>query len=441
MIPFNPDDLDEIQQWASRTPTTTAHVVAYGSEAEWLDARRLCIGASEIGAIVGMSSWTSPYALWWRKKLDWRLPTTVGQRWGHLVEDPIAQLFAEAHEDTLRVYKPYGAPFALYADPVHPWMVCTPDRFAVDKAGSMYPVEIKSDEGGKGWGKSGGDQIPDMYRAQGMWQAHILGCTGFYIARKGGHRRFAWYWIPYDEDFIAGLIMSGLDFLKSIADGREPEPDGSKATTDALQERFPGVQADTEVEVAKDLREDWRAARDAKRLFTKLEAEASNRLRAAMGDAEYATHDGTRFARRSIGKRIGYEVPPGQTDQLREIHDDAERTPPRDLRGEADSEAASSHRQEGAGDGGDPGTGLGDRPDSEKAGGPAASVALTCPGCGMTSHNPNDAAQGYCGNCHVFISDLPDELRALVETLPGTRFNLADVQRILRAQAGKEPNN
>jgi hypothetical protein len=25
---------------------------------------------------------------------------------------------------------------------------------------------------------------------------------------------------------------------------------------------------------------------------------------------------------------------------------------------------------------------------------------ITCPRCGMTSHNPNDIAEGYCGNCH-----------------------------------------
>lgn len=25
---------------------------------------------------------------------------------------------------------------------------------------------------------------------------------------------------------------------------------------------------------------------------------------------------------------------------------------------------------------------------------------FTCPRCGMTSFNPNDIAQGYCGNCH-----------------------------------------
>jgi ribosomal protein S27AE len=27
-------------------------------------------------------------------------------------------------------------------------------------------------------------------------------------------------------------------------------------------------------------------------------------------------------------------------------------------------------------------------------------AGFTCPRCGMTSHNPTDKREGYCGNCH-----------------------------------------
>lgn len=49
-------------------------------------------------------------------------------------------------------------------------------------------------------------------------------------------------------------------------------------------------------------------------------------------------------------------------------------------------------------------------------------MSYTCPRCGMTSHNPNDEREGYCGNCHdwtreeatlippkIFGSNLPPE--------------------------------
>ncbi len=32
------------------------------------------------------------------------------------------------------------------------------------------------------------------------------------------------------------------------------------------------------------------------------------------------------------------------------------------------------------------------------------SPSFTCPRCGMTSHNPDDADQGYCGNCHDWVT-------------------------------------
>jgi hypothetical protein len=37
--------------------------------------------------------------------------------------------------------------------------------------------------------------------------------------------------------------------------------------------------------------------------------------------------------------------------------------------------------------------------------------AFTCPRCGMTSHNPNDAREGYCGNCHDWTAQ-PEAIAA-----------------------------
>jgi protein-arginine kinase activator protein McsA len=31
-----------------------------------------------------------------------------------------------------------------------------------------------------------------------------------------------------------------------------------------------------------------------------------------------------------------------------------------------------------------------------------AEHSITCPQCGMTSHNPNDVRERYCGNCHQY---------------------------------------
>jgi ribosomal protein S27AE len=31
-------------------------------------------------------------------------------------------------------------------------------------------------------------------------------------------------------------------------------------------------------------------------------------------------------------------------------------------------------------------------------------LSITCPVCGMTSHNENDVREGYCGKCHGWTS-------------------------------------
>lgn len=46
-------------------------------------------------------------------------------------------------------------------------------------------------------------------------------------------------------------------------------------------------------------------------------------------------------------------------------------------------------------------------------------MAFTCPACGMTSHHPTDAAEGYCGNCHDWTArPATDELAAAIAAVP-----------------------
>lgn len=43
-------------------------------------------------------------------------------------------------------------------------------------------------------------------------------------------------------------------------------------------------------------------------------------------------------------------------------------------------------------------------------------TGITCPRCGLTSWNPNDVTEGYCGHCHdwthgtVVSTNLPVEM-------------------------------
>jgi putative phage-type endonuclease len=334
VIPFEEATAEVIAGWVyaksggacSCVSETEAIYVPCADENEWLTNRGQGIGASEVGIIVGASSFMSPYALWWRKKLDWRLPRTEAMQWGHLVEDPIADVWAETMVDDLIVAKSLGWPYSLWRHPADTWMTCTPDRLAVDETGLLMPVEIKSDEGGKGWGAEGTDEVPLHHRMQVSWQAHIFGAPGGWVVRKrqSGKGRVRGYWIKYNAADVAGWIKAAADFLESIEAGEPPEPDGGKSTTEALKELHPALDADTTARIDYALAMRWLTAREEKRRAMAAEAIASNRLRASLGRAEfgeYSTGDGfgRTFVKRSRGKRTGYSVAPGETDELREV--------------------------------------------------------------------------------------------------------------------------
>jgi hypothetical protein len=54
---------------------------------------------------------------------------------------------------------------------------------------------------------------------------------------------------------------------------------------------------------------------------------------------------------------------------------------------------------------------------------------FTCPECKMTSHNPDDVANGYCGNCHTFHAAGRED--ALTRTVRRLHTELSDLASIL----------
>lgn len=423
MIPFEDQDAIDIAAWLNRAsaPHVRAVLLHCETEDDWLHARINGIGASEVGIITGVSTWTSPYALWWRKKLDWRLPRTEGQRWGHLVEDPIASLFAEQVAETTYVAKPVGAPYSLWCHPVSQWMLCTPDRLAVNREdGTVSPVELKSDEGGTGWGEPGTDEVPPHHRAQVTWQTYIFGAPGGWVVRKrgSGKGRLHVYWVPFDPVYLGELKDAAGDFLASVALDQPPEPDGARSTTEALKEINPAVDADAMVDVPAWLFAEWRKARQDKRDAAERESLLSNQLRAAMGRAEYATyrtHDGLDvvFAKRRIGKRQGYSVPPGTTDQLHEVGTHEQRDTPAGVRPGPDGPAGTPPAEERSSDCGPEGAAVGDGPSTAVDQG-GAEIADLVAWAAEHSH-PGQTCEEYEQSAKVTPVDLPPELARLVE--------------------------
>lgn len=388
--PFNPDVAKEVAAWLGtrKAPTVPAVPVLTGAAATdpdaWLAARDAGVGASDIGVIMGVSTFSSLYAMWWQKHLHWRLPQNEAMADGHALEDMVAAEFALRHPE-LAVHKPE---YPLWRHRQHEWALCTPDRLAVQVGipslligptdaeevrayreetprsrtadAEIVPVELKWDAS-PGWGTSGTDDVPEQYRLQVMWQAWIFGAPGGWLVnhKPSGRNRYREYWIPVDEAVILRAAEAARAFIASLECGVSPDPDGSKATEVMLQEMNAGVTPGTVATVPPALAEAWARARDDVRTAEAYKREMDNRLREVLGDAERGIHadTGAVFVERRISKRAGYEVGPAVVDSLRRVSDGVRETgggvPGADRPSGDDAPAGAADGKEAAG--GDPG--------------------------------------------------------------------------------------
>jgi putative phage-type endonuclease len=345
-VPLTSGDVRRANARYGKSPRTAAVPLlgldAYGTEA-WHVARRSMIGASEMAAVLGRSPFASPFSLWWSKQEGWSLEQTLSMRLGHELEPIIAKLFAEQRPDLL-VCKPNAS---LWRSPLIEWLACTPDYLAVaydsvedralayasggaDMDGEpvrvphgpchVEPVECKSDEGGKGWGRPGTDEVPDHHRVQVLQQCAVFGSPRGHLVRMAG-KRFSAYVIECDDAAqteVAEWVAAGKTFMASLEFGVPPELDGHDATTDTLSRIYAGVSEEWDAVVPDELAVAYDDAGVALALAKDRYSKASNDVRGVMRNQRFGVvaSTGARFVDRRVYKRRGYEVAATMVDAL-----------------------------------------------------------------------------------------------------------------------------
>jgi putative phage-type endonuclease len=242
------------------------------SEAEWLAARRQGITASEIAIVMGLSPYSSPFALYHRKTGD--LPEqadSTAMALGRHLEQFVAEAFTERMPEFYRD----GTGRELFAHPDRPWQLATPDRLLYDmepdehdgRGWSRAPLavlETKTDAGYDGWGDDGTDVIPVHYRCQVLWQMDVLGVGTGYVACLFLHSRtLRVYELTIDSRARIDLDLmrdEAQRFLFAIEAGCPPPVDWRPATGDALRKLHPLVK-DEDAVIPGGMARAWLAAR------------------------------------------------------------------------------------------------------------------------------------------------------------------------------------
>ena len=306
-------------------------LVCAADDPRWLEERRRGVTATDIVIILGLSSHSSPYGLWWEKTAPELVQQSDSDRWrlGRFLESYVIERWDEANIANITGMAEKG----LYRSSVRPWQLATPDVIYVTFNSGMGVMEAKTwaDADKASWQ----DGPPPNVRAQVLWQMDVMQITLAHVAvvfLPGG--AFAQFTISHDdeccfageeeacEEFdglceecyvcadIKVMREAGAEFWDRVQTGRPPDADGSAATLAALRARFTpaeGPAAVVETGIWDVLSEHRALARHHERQAKAAEA----KIREQIGTAARIKAAGIIVGRRTItqvpeGTRAAY---------------------------------------------------------------------------------------------------------------------------------------
>lgn len=200
---------------------------------EWLALRRKTVGGSDAAGIIGLSKWSTPYTVWADK--TGRLPDkpdTEAMRLGRDLEDYVARRWMEETGKKVRRLQ------AMLYNPAYPFAHADVDRMVVgENAGleckTTSTLDVKQFKG---------VEFPEKYYAQCVHYMAVTGADRWYLAVLVFGRGFFIFTLERDQAEIDALMSSEKEFWNMVENDTPPCPDGSEATSDALQVIYSDTQ-------------------------------------------------------------------------------------------------------------------------------------------------------------------------------------------------------
>ena len=260
---------------------------------EWLEERKKSLGGSDVGAVLGMSEYSSPYTIWAEK--TGKLPAFEGNEWtklGNDLEGYVAQRFTEA--SGLKVVNDSST----WRNDKYPHLHANIDRRVVGmKAG--VECKLTSELNAKKY-KNG--EFPDRFYAQCVTYLAVTELERWFLAvliYGKGMKIYQMTRIPndvvpewceasvyVDDGEIEALVKATADFWEYVKSGNAPMTDGSASTTETLKTLYPESNGDTVSLMAfeSDLQQ-YKHLASMESDYKKMKDECANKIKAFMGDA------------------------------------------------------------------------------------------------------------------------------------------------------------
>ncbi len=252
------------------------------SRADWLRLRRSGIGGSDAAAVLGVNPWRGPFAVYADKLGAERAEDdTEAMRQGRDLEEYVARRFSEA--TGLRLRREYG----MLRSTAHTCMIADIDRRII---GERAGLECKTSRDIHLMRYRNGD-FPLEYYCQCLHYLAVTDWDRWYLAVLVYGTDLLTFTIEAEaaRDDLAALIQAEETFWRDHVEARvPPPPDGLEATSAALTALYPRAEGLTLNARPEDdaLMVELLAMKDDRKALDRRIAEAENRLKARLGEAE-----------------------------------------------------------------------------------------------------------------------------------------------------------
>lgn len=182
---------------------------------EWLQHRGGGIGSSEVGTILGLNPFETPYQLWRRKTgKDGAKEETFAMKAGHFLEDGVARFFEDS--TGYEVDSSTSGDW-IAVDNEKPFLRVSPDRI-YKKNGNSCIVECKTTQK-----QIDPNDIPLYWFAQLQYQMGVMRINEGAIAWLISGREFGYKEMKFNEEFYSYMVDKIEKFwFENIQGDKEP---------------------------------------------------------------------------------------------------------------------------------------------------------------------------------------------------------------------------
>lgn len=286
-------------------PAAGPVIVAKPNTPEWYQARREGIGASEVAVAVGLSPWSTPAELYYRKRGE--LPDIQendAMRLGRLLEPVVKSEFV--HRTGLQ-FADANPPMAK--NPRFDGIFATPDGIVCP--GELFEGKTASFRMRDEWGEEGTDDIPKGYVLQCQAQLAVWCAEMVHVGVLIDGSNFRYYRVLRNDELIRLIIEAATELWLRIKEGRPPEPDWTHPATPDLIREMNRTVNDIRVRLLPQDVEAWAEYESKTAQSEKLKKEA----KAAKAKVEYSLGENFagllpdgRMVRRKMIEVAGYTV-------------------------------------------------------------------------------------------------------------------------------------